>query len=73
MLIFSFQYRRLLQTSDKGQIFYLSSQTALGSRGCLFFLFDCHHAQKPENCLPKLTQYHYQYHYRPLLIQYQQV
>ena len=36
MLIFSFQYRRLLQKSDKGEVFFLSSQTALGSRGCLF-------------------------------------
>ena len=36
MLIFSFQCRRLLQKSDKGQIFYWSSQTALGSPVCLF-------------------------------------
>ena len=37
-----------LHKSDKGQIFHWSSQTALGSGGCLFV--DCHHAQKPENC-----------------------
>ena len=32
--------KQILQKSDKGQIFYWSSQTALGSGGCS--LFDCH-------------------------------
>ena len=36
---------QFLQKSDKGQIFYWSRHTALGSGGCLVV---CHHAQKHE-------------------------
>ena len=35
-----------LQKSDKGQIFYWSTQTALGSGGCRLSSIGCNHAQK---------------------------
>ena len=42
-------HRLLLQKSDKSQIFYWSSQTALGSGCRLIGWWIVNHAQKPEN------------------------